>query len=478
MKKNIATLKNIDNSFAKHWVLVNVLIGTFMSTLDGSVVNVALPTIGRELRTSVTHLQWIVTVYLVTIASMLLVFGRLSDIVGRKKVYSTGFVIFTVSSALCGMAQSIWQLVSFRVIQGLGAAMLMSNALALITQVFPGEKRGRALGISAMVVSLGSMTGPAVGGLLVGILGWRSIFWINVPIGLVGSLLAFSILPSGNSGKQEKLDWVGALTFAIGINSLLFLSIYLPQEGWDAKTLTLLLAAPLSYAIFCLWEKKVKFPLVDMELVRNRSFAVGNIARLLVFLAVCPVMFLMPFYLQLVKGLPPQQVGLVMMFFPIAMAIFSPVSGRLSDYFSPKLLTIIGPLVLIVGLVLLVRLNMASSLLLVCISLTLIGTGMGIFQAPNNSLIMGNVPANRLSITNALISVMRNIGTILGVALSVFVFNLYGARGGIFLAQGKASNLVPETIVSVINSTLSISLLIIVFTVILMCWGYSYLSYY
>jgi len=459
------------SSSLERLVLLNVSIGTFMATFDGSVVNVALPTIGGQLRANVVHLQWVVTAYLVTIASLLLLFGRLSDIVGRKRIYSTGFVVFTISSGLCGISQDLWQLVAFRIIQGVGASMMMANALAIIARVYPDEKRGKALGISGMVVSMGVMTGPALGGLLVGVLGWRSIFWINVPLGIVGSYLSFKYLPPPKNVSREKLDWIGALIFAVGLNSLLFLSIYLPRSGWETKTLALLLGAPVAFILFHLWEKKFKYPLIDTQMTKNRIFTMGIISRMLVFFAEYPVIFLLPFYLQLVKGFTPEKIGLIMIFFPIAMGIFSPFSGRLSDRFLQKWPMIAGLLVLITGLAVLVRLNATSGLLPVCTGLFLVGTGMGIFQAPNNSLIMGNTPVDRLSIANALISVMRNIGTILGVAMSVFIFSIYGVEGGISFGEASNPGTFSKTIVSVINTTLSISITVLVLTILLTVWG-------
>ncbi|GAW91123.1 MFS transporter [Calderihabitans maritimus] len=460
------------SSSQRWWVLANVSVGTFMATLDSSIVNVALPTIGKELYGDVNRLQWVVTGYLVTIASLLLVFGRLSDMVGRKKVYSTGFFIFTGSSTLCSMAQNVGQLVVFRVLQGFGAAMLMANTLALVTQVFPEEERGRALGISGMVVSAGSLTGPALGGILVGTLGWRAIFWVNVPVGLLGSILSYYVLPSGGVGRREKLDWVGALTFAVGINSLLFLSFQVSEQGWNGRTFTLLLISILSYGLFYIIEKRTQFPLVDLTLFQNRVFLVGNGARLLIFVAVAPVMFLLPFYLQLVQHLSPQQVGAVMTAFPLAMAVTAPLSGRLSDYLSPRPLTVIGPLVQISGLLLLAGLITENSLIVIPVGLALLGMGMGIFQVPNNTLVMGSVPDRRLSIANALISVMRNIGTILGVGVAVLIFNWRGAADAMVITGNAGPAWEAGVMVRTINSALYFSLLIVGLTALLVWKGY------
>ncbi|MEN6328173.1 MAG: MFS transporter, partial [Syntrophomonas sp.] len=216
--------ENIKKSPDYRWyVLGTVSIGTFMSTLDSSIVNVALPTMSGQLHSELSTLQWAVTAYLLTISSLLPVFGRTADLLGRRKVYSLGFLIFTLGSILCGSAQNIWFLVGTRVLQAVGASMLMANSAAIITAIFPFQERGKALGLTGTVVALGSMTGPALGGILIGLTGWRSIFYINLPIGIIGYMAALSILPKDEPRKEkEKFDFIGASLFSAGMISVLF----------------------------------------------------------------------------------------------------------------------------------------------------------------------------------------------------------------------------------------------------------------
>ncbi|HWP95418.1 MAG TPA: DHA2 family efflux MFS transporter permease subunit [Syntrophomonadaceae bacterium] len=307
--------EKIKNSPDYRWyVLATVSIGTFMSTLDSSIVNVALPTISGQLHSALSTLQWAVTAYLLAISSLLPVFGRIADMLGRKKVYSLGFLIFTLGSALCGLAPNIWFLVATRVLQAVGAAMLMANSAAIVTAIFPFQERGRALGLTGTVVALGSLTGPALGGILIGLAGWRSIFYINLPIGIIGYLVAQMILPVDKPGKdKESFDFTGASLFAGGMISLLFAINNGEAWGWSSSPVLLGLVLGVGLLTgFVFNERKVQHPMIDLSLFRNRPFVIGNLSGYLCFVAMFANTMLLPFYLQQILNYSPSQVGLVM----------------------------------------------------------------------------------------------------------------------------------------------------------------------
>jgi EmrB/QacA subfamily drug resistance transporter len=410
------------------YVLATVSIGTFMSTLDSSIVNVALPTIAGQFHTQLSVLQWTVTAYLLAITSLLPVFGRLADMLGRKKIYVLGFVIFTMGSALCGFSTSIWFLISTRVLQAIGASMLMANSAAIIVSIFPLQERGRALGLTGTVVALGSMSGPALGGLLIGLLGWRSIFYINVPIGILGYLVAQSILPGDKPHKErESFDSVGAVLFAAGMTSLLMAINNSSAQGWSNPSILFGLFAGMALlALFIFNERRIPHPMIELSLFRNRPFIIGNICGWLSFVAMFANTMILPFYLQQVLNYRPSQVGLLMTAFPIAMAITAPISGRASDKHGPLLLTSGGLAITALGLFYFSTLTTTTTFYQVIPGSLLMGMGSGMFQSPNNSSVMSSVPPPKLGLAGGMSSLFRNVGMISGIALSVSLFEAWG----------------------------------------------------
>lgn len=421
--------ENIKNSPNYRWyVLATVAIGTFMATLDGSIVNVALPTLSDQLHSNLSALQWVVTAYLLTITSLLPVFGRLSDLVGRKKVFGLGFLVFILGSALCGLAQNIWFLVGTRVLQAVGAAMLMSNSAAIITAIFPPQERGKALGLTGTVVALGSLTGPALGGILIGLASWRSIFYINVPIGLIGFAAVLLILPIDVPSKEkESFDFLGALTFTFGM--ILVLLGITNGEDWGWLSFPVLLSVALgtvSLVVFVLTERRIKHPMIDLSLFRNRPFLIGNLSGGLSFVAMFANTLILPFYLQGILNYKPAQVGLILMVFPIAMAIVAPLSGHASDKFGPMVLTTSGLVITGLGLFYFSTLTATTNFYQILPGSILTGVGAGMFQSPNNSSVMSSVPPRKLGIAGGINSLVRNLGMVIGIAWSVSLFESLG----------------------------------------------------
>jgi EmrB/QacA subfamily drug resistance transporter len=422
-------LSNLKNKPNYRWyILATVSIGTFMATLDSSIVNVALPTISGQLHSDLSTIQWVVTSYLLTISSLLPVFGRTADLFGRKKIFSIGFLIFTLGSILCGLAQNIWFLITARVLQAIGASMLMSNSVAIITANFPRDERGRALGITGTVVALGSLTGPAVGGLLIGLLSWRSIFYINIPIAIIGFFAAKWILPNDKIQKEkERFDFVGAITFTAGMVSLLLGINNGVDWGWSSFQVIVSLLAGLSLlSTFILTERKVMHPLIDLSLFSNRPFLMGNLSGWLSFVSMFASTMLLPFYLQHILNYSSSQVGLMMSFFPVTMAFVSPLSGHASDKFGPIALTTGGMIFAAIGLFYYSTLPATAHFYQVIPGAIFTGIGVGMFQSPNNSSVMSSVPPQKLGIAGGINSLVRNLGMVMGIALSVSLFEAWG----------------------------------------------------
>jgi EmrB/QacA subfamily drug resistance transporter len=395
-----------------------------MATLDSSIVNVALPTISGKLHADLSTLQWVVTAYLLTISSLLPVFGRIADLLGRRRVFSFGFLVFTLGSILCGLAPNIWVLIGMRILQAIGASMLMANSAALIIANFPPKERGRALGLTGTVVALGSLTGPALGGILVGLLNWRFIFFINLPIGILGYLAARIILPH-DKPQQNKgtFDFVGALFFTIGMISLMFAISNGQSWGWSSYPILVgLFLGTLSLAFFFLTEIRVPNPMIDLSLFRIHPFFIGNITGLLSFVALFANLMLMPFYLQQVLNYNPAQVGLVMTAFPLTMAIIAPLSGYASDRIGPAILTTGGLLVTALGFFYLSTLTTTSLFWQIVPGPLLMGLGAGLFHSPNNSSVMSSVPPPKLGVASGISALVRNIGMVIGIAFSVSLF--------------------------------------------------------
>ncbi|WP_418792336.1 DHA2 family efflux MFS transporter permease subunit [Phosphitispora sp. TUW77] len=411
--------------YYKWLVFGNVAVGTFMATLDGSIVNVALPTISVNFGVGKETLQWAVTAYLLTISSLLLAFGRLADIIGKNRVYAAGFLGFVLGSALCGSAVTVHQLIILRIVQAIGAAMMMANAMGLITSCFPPRERGRALGSMGTVVALGSLTGPALGGFLVSSMGWRAIFYINIPIGILGFIAALFILPRDKDILQkQKFDYFGALLFGGGITSFLLALSEGQEYGWlSHKVLFLFAISVILLGLFFIAELKIRQPMIDLSLFRNRMFLAGNLAGLLSFVAMFFANYLLPFYMAEILGLKPYQMGLVMTAFPVVMALTAPLSGWLSDKIGPLLLTTGGLTINAIGLFLLADISIDMSPLSVAWKMALMGLGAGMFQSPNNSSVMGTVPPPKLGIAGGVVATVRNVGMVIGVALSVAIFN-------------------------------------------------------
>ena len=412
---------NIDT---KWLVLLVIGIGTFMSALDGSVVNTTLPVITDYFKTDVATIEWVVTTYLLVVSGLLLSVGRLGDLRGNKVAYVWGFFIFVVGSALCGLAPSPVFLIAARGLQAIGASMLFANSPAILTKNFPASQRGQALGLQGAMTYLGLTTGPFLGGWLADTFGWHSVFYINVPIGLFAIWLSITIIPrDAPAGRSEKFDLAGALTFLIGLVALLFALNQGHNLGWTSPIiLGLFSASLLTLGLFTWIEMRIPAPMLDLSLFKRRVFTMSTISPILNYICVYSVLFLTPFYLIQGRGLSASQAGLILTAQPIIMALTAPFSGRMSDRIGSRIPTTLGMLILAGGLFMVSRVTLESPFWLVVLGLGIGGLGTGLFVAPNNSALMGDAPRNRQGIAAGVLALARNVGMVLGIGLTGAIF--------------------------------------------------------
>lgn len=420
---------NIDT---KWLVLIAIGVGTFMSALDGSVVNAILPVIQSYFGTDVATVEWVVTIYLLVVSGLLLVFGRLGDMRGNKIVYVWGFVVFVIGSALSGLSPTPAFLIASRAFQALGAAMLFANSPAILTKTFPASQRGQALGLQGTMTYLGLTTGPFLGGWLAGLFGWHAVFYINVPVGLFATWLAWRVVPQdAPSERKERFDLAGSFTFMAGLVILLLALNQGGAWGWGSPlTLGLIAVSIIILTVFIRIEGSVLAPMLDLSLFRSRLFNMAALSPVLNYICIYSVLFLMPFYLIQGRGLTPAQAGLILTAQPLVMAVLTPFAGTLSDRIGSRLPATLGMLILSVGLFLLSRLTPDASYLHVVLGLAVTGLGPGMFVAPNNSALMGAAPRGRQGIASGVLALARNVGMVLGIGLTGAVFTTVLAHGG------------------------------------------------
>jgi EmrB/QacA subfamily drug resistance transporter len=417
----------------RRWtILVIQNLFVFMSTLDGSIVNIALPVISKNLNLPIAKTEWVVSSYLIAICTLILFFGKLGDIIGKIRVFKMGSAIFIIGSFLCGFSNSLTMLVFCRIIQALGASMTMANSQGIITDIFPAHERGKALGLVGTFVSLGSIAGPSLGGVLVSLLGWQSIFWVNVPIGLVALILGMKMLPKDLTKVKAKLDIPGSLLFAVFIISL-FAGLLLGQQvGYgDLRILLAFIIAIITFLTFLWVESHKEAPMLQLTLFKNPLFSLSILCGFLVFVANFCFNIISPFYTENILHLSPLSAGLILMLFPITMAVIAPFSGALSDKIGSELLTFAGLLVMVIAQVGLATLHSGSSIMMVGIFVAMLGLGSGLFQSPNNSLVMSTVARTQLGIAGSVNSLVRNIGMVVGIsAATTTLFSVMSAKAG------------------------------------------------
>ena len=406
---------------------------TFMSTLDSSIVNVALPVINRDLNINMGLAELVVSVYLVTMCDFLLLFGKLGDIRGKRRLFKFGVIIFTLGSLFCGISHTIIFLLISRFIQAIGSALAMSSNFGIITEVFPNDERGQALGWIGSFVALGMIAGPSLGGLLLSRFDWDSIFLINVPIGIVVGGVLFFILKKDNLRTESSFnDYLGAILFIISITGI-FGYIYAGQQvGFGQVYLLMILAvAIIVLFLFIKKENKINDPLLDLVLFKNKGFTLGITSSIIVFVTNSFYMVFTPFYLQNARGLSASFTGLLMTILPIIQMIGAPLSGKLADRFGSWKIAVWGLIITAIIQLGLGLIQLNSPIWLYAIYISILGLGSAIFQAPNNSMIMGSVKESQLGVAGSLNNFAKSFGIILGNAVGTSVlFIVMSIRAG------------------------------------------------
>ena len=427
--------------YSRKWkVMIAVGMGMFLGTIDGSIVNVALPTFVKDLQTNFNVVQWVILAYLLTIATLTVSVGRLADMIGKKPIYTTGFVIFTTGSVLCGLSPNIHFLIGARVVQALGAAMVFSLGIGIITESFPREERGKAIGISGTLISIGIIAGPTIGGMILSVATWHWIFFVNLPIGILGTFMALRNIPDLKPAGGQKFDLWGSVALGLSLFMLLIGMTWGQDRGFDNLPIILLLSGfVVMFVVFVLVERHAEQPMVELEMFKNPVFTKSLLTGLLTFIAIAGLSLLLPFYLENVIGLTPFYMGLVMAVDPIIMGIAAPIAGWLSDKIGSAKITMAGLVVMLIAYLLLSRLDENSSIWVIVGSLLFIGLGMGTFQSPNNSTIMGCAASNRLGVVSSILALSRSLGQTLGASVLGSLWAIHVLSGLPAIPEGGAA---------------------------------------
>jgi EmrB/QacA subfamily drug resistance transporter len=456
----------------KWYVMAAVGMGVFLSTIDGSIVNVALPTLVRSLNTDFPTVQWVVLAYLLTITTLMLSIGRLADMIGKKTIYTTGFIVFTLGSVLCGLSPTVYWLVAFRVVQAIGAAMVFALGTAIVTEAFPPHERGKALGIIGSVVSIGIVVGPTVGGLIVENLSWRWIFFVNLPVGIVGTWMVLRYVPAIKPSARQRFDYLGALTLFLFLLCLLIALTLGQNRGFSDPLVLILLAGFLVFlAAFIRIELHAEQPMIDLGLFKNVLFSINLLTALIGFVCIAGTLILMPFYLENVLGYNTQQVGLMMIVVPIMLGISAPLSGTASDRFGTRPITALGLAIILLGYLAVRTLSTETSTLGYILRFMPIGLGFGIFQSPNNSAVMGAAPRERLGLVSGMLAISRPLGQTTGIAImgAIWASRVFYYSGGAI--PGGATQAANEAQVAGLQDTFMVMVVLMAIALGLGVWA-------
>lgn len=420
---------------AVRWrVLAATSFTTFISTINSSALNVALPSIMRDLRTGFAEVQWVIVIYLLSVTASLLVFGKIADALGRGRVNLIGVAIFAAGSLGCGLSTGIWLLIAARGVQALGAAMMMATGPAILADVFPPQDRGSALGLQGTAVALGLTLGPPVGGLLMDALTYRAIFLLNVPLAIAAFAFLWHALPPDRpSAAQGPFDRAGGVLWIAGLSALLMLVLHGREWGLsDPKSLFAIAVMAICLPAFVVHEMRAAAPLLSLALLGRGGFSAGLAAAFLSYVVSFMATFIMPFYLDHVRGAGPPVMGIVMSALPLALLLVSGPAGWASDRWGTRAPTVLGLLLVAAGLLVCARIDDASEIAAVFAGLFVLGAGMGIFQSPNTSALLGVGGHAAHGEVSSLLATVRNMGMAIGIALggALFAWRFAAATGG------------------------------------------------
>ena len=415
--------KDPDPTVSKGAALTVAVMASFLTPFIGSSVSVALPSIDKEFSLDAIALGWVVTAYLLSAAIFLVPFGRLADITGRKRIFTIGIIIDAASSIGATFAPSGALLIAFRVLQGVGGAMIFGTGVAIVTSIFPLAERGKALGLNAAAVYIGLSLGPPASGFLTQYLGWRSIFALDALIGLaIIVVVLWKLKGEWHGAKGEKFDTVGSVIYGVSLLALMYGFTLLP----DLWGLVLIGAGLLGLVLFIAIESRIAFPVLHMDLFKKSLvFSMSNIAALINYSATYAIAFLLSLYLQYIKALSPEVTGLILILQPVMMAVLSPIAGRLSDRIQPRLIATVGMALTTVGLAMFIFLDNATNLDYIMVSLVVVGIGFGLFSSPNTNAVMSAVEKKFYGVASGTLATMRLIGQMLSLGIVMIMFALY-----------------------------------------------------
>ena len=450
----------------KWGAMLAIGLGVFMGALDMSIINISLPTLLEELNTGFATIQWVFIGYNLVLTSSMLGAARMGDMYGKNNLYNWGLFLFTLSSLLCGFSPNVGWLIAFRILQGFGAVMMYALGNAIIVEIFPPQERGRALGIVGSIASVGISLGPAIGGLIIGMVGWRWIFLIKVPLGVIGLFAALKFLPMIPPRQtNQRFDILGALIIFITLGCFALGMTFAQDQGLgNHLVLALLLVSALGAISFMKIEKTVANPMVDLTLFQNIPFSLNLMMGLFSFITLGGV-FIIPFFLQLVKHYTPQEIGLIMMVTPVSVALFSLLSGVLSDRLGTRGLSMIGLFIMASGCLSISTLNAEVGVIGYLLRMAPLGLGLGIFQSPNNSAIMGEAPPERLGVASGLLSLTRSLGQTTGMPIMGAIFTASLLASANMTTFSNITDAPPNALVSGLTATYRIGgIFILIFT--------------
>lgn len=422
----------------KRSVLFVAGVGSFVTPFMASSLNVALPSLGSEFGMGAVALSWVATIYILSAAVFLVPLGRIADIHGRKKVYTYGIMVYTLCSLLCAASPTAEFLIASRFLQGIGGAMIFGTGMAIITSVFPPGERGKAIGVTIAAVYLGMSIGPTVGGALTQTLGWRSIFYINVPMGVATFAIAVTKLKGEwAEASGQRFDMVGAVIYGLMLTSIIYGFTLIPAS----TGIFLICIGVILLLCFILWVHRCSSPILDISLFKeNKVFAYSNIAALVNYSATTAVAFLLSLYLQYVKGMSPIEAGFILVCQPIIQAVFSPLAGRISDKFDAGAVASIGMAATAVGLTLFTFITPDTSLHIVIAGLAVMGVGFALFSSPNTNAIMSSVLRKNYGVASGMVSTMRLVGMSLSMGIAMLILSIF--VGHVQISEGTNAQLV------------------------------------
>ncbi|MGD1699114.1 MFS transporter [Dapis sp. BLCC M229] len=491
-----------NGEIATKWkVLIGIGMGVFMFGLEVNIVNLALPELVKSLHTNFSTIQWVVLSYLLMLTVMVLFAARLGDIWSKKRLYLGGLILFTIASLLCGLAQTVGFLIAWRAFQGLGAVFMSALFPAIITEAFPTEERGQGLGIVAWIFNLGIALGPTVGGLLMALSNWRLIFLVNVPLGLIASLIVALVVPSSgndrvtsqpdisNCSVQQSIDFaqtqrenplgkfdvLGGLLVTLALICFAFDMTLFQREGFgSSKELVILAIATIALTCFLITETRSKNPMIDLKIFRSLQFSLNLLLNLIFYIVLGAVIFVLPFFLESVKEYPTQQAGLLMAVIPTLSGPAAFVAGTLSDRFGSRTISLIGLMLIVGGCLSLSTISSELTWLGYIMRVVPFGLGVGIFISPNNSAVMGAVPQENLGIGSGLLSLSRTLGQIIGLPLMGAMLSIFTKTVSTVEMSNEASplsrdiaNAPPEILVEGMQTSFRVVGIILIVSVIL-----------